>query len=557
VNDYEVVCVTETNASRALELSVKLTNWQSVTGSDGEAAFAERLRVLLSEIPYFQDNPDCLFVRESHGHPARANLFALIRGSSSRTVILAGHFDTVSVTNYGSLAPLATQPDALRDALIQELEGKSELNDTEARTLADLRNGDFLPGRGLLDMKSGLAAGIVVLERIAAIGEPPGNILFCATPDEENRSRGMISLRNGLPEIARKFGLDIVGAINLDSTADETDGRDGRAVYLGSVGKFSPFAFVVGRPTHAGYAYQGISAHLIGAEIIRAIEFNDRMTDEAFGERSPAPVCLEARDVRQGYEVTTPAHVFLSFNWLTHKRSSVELLENFGDVVKEALRIALSTQFENGTRYYAGQGKQPPLSPKGNVLTYAELLDLVRARGGPRAIAALAEKESQLSTVDDQLAISRELVAAAVAEAGVEGPTVVIGFSSLHYPMVHVDQVGKQGHEFYSRVAIAAKTIEARHTTSISVKQFFAGISDMSFLGHRPDPANAIVVADNTPAVALSDRPLEGILSFPVVNIGPWGRDYHQKWERVHVPYTFGVLPDLIHESVQEVLNRE
>ena len=35
----------------------------------------------------------------------------------------------------------------------------------------------------------------------------------------------------------------------------------------------------------------------------------------------------------------------------------------------------------------------------------------------------------------------------------------------------------------------------------------------------------------------------------PVVNIGPWGRDYHQKWERVHMPYAFDVLPDLIYEA--------
>ena len=409
--------------------------------------------------------------------------------------------------------------------------------------------GDFLPGRGLLDMKSGLAAGIVALERFADLDESPGNVLFVATPDEENRSRGMISLRNTLPDIAEKYALDIVGGINLDSTSDEGDGADGRALYLGSVGKYSPFAFVVGRPTHAGYAYHGVSAHLIAAEIMRAIEFNDQLTDEAFGERSPPPVCLEARDVRHGYEVTTPAHVWLSFNWLTHSRSSTEMLAGFRSIVAAAIETALGSQRSNARRYFGALGKERPAFQDGQVLTYGKLRDLVRQRGGEQALGRIAAKEASLAGENDQLAVSRELVALAVSEAGLEGPAVIIGFSSLHYPMVHINQAGDAGRDFHDRLKTAIATIEARHATTIATKQFFAGISDMSFFGRRPDLASTSVLIDNTPAAMLSDHPPSSLLTYPVVNIGPWGRDYHQKWERVHAPYTFGILPDLIYEA--------
>jgi len=526
-----------------------MTTWPSVTGTKGEAEFSSRLHNLLDQIPYFKNNHEQLFVRDSHGSPPRANLFALARGTGRRTVVMAGHFDTVSIANYGLLSSMATQPDALKLALVDELEAKSTLNSAEAKALDDLRSGDFLPGRGLLDMKSGLAAGIVALERFAELGDPPGNILFCATPDEENRSRGMISLRDVLPEIARKFDLDIIGGINLDATADETDGRDGRTIYLGSVGKFSPFAFVVGCPTHAGYAYHGVSAHLIGAEIMRAMEFNDRLTDEAFGETSPPPVCLEARDLRQGYEVTTPAHVWLSFNWLTHRRSSVEILGEFKAIVEGALHSALQTQRHNATRYFAKQYKQLPLSLQGRVVTFSELRDFIHGRRGDEVLARLEAMESSLEGENDQLAISRELVPLAVAEAGLEGPVVVVGFSSLHYPMVHVDQTSEKGRVFHDRLETAARTIEARYATTICTKHPFAGISDMSFFGHRPEVSNSVMVVENTPAAFLSDRPPENLLAFPVANIGPWGRDYHQKWERVHTPYTFGVLPDLVYEA--------
>jgi arginine utilization protein RocB len=541
-------------SERAKALSVLMTTWPSITGSDGEAAFAGRLRALLAETPYFRSHPDQLFTRESHGEPRRENLFALVRGKGKRTLVLAGHFDTVSIANYGTLAGFATEPDALLPALIEELSSKPTLGNAEAKALADLKSGDFLPGRGLLDMKSGLAAGIVALERFAELAEPPGNLLFVTTPDEENRSRGMISLRNALPAIAREFDLDIIGGINLDSTSDEGDGADGRALYLGSVGKYSPFAFVVGCPTHAGYAYHGVSAHLISAEIMRAMEFNDELTDEAFGETSPAPVCLEGRDVRHGYEVTTPAHVWLSFNWLTHRKSSVEMLTGFKAIVQRALETALVTQRRNAARYFKPQGKQPPLLYHGRVLTYGELRNLVRERGGEPALARIAAREASLTGENDQLAISRELVAHAVTEAGLEGPAVIIGFSSLHYPMVHINQSRERGRAFHERLKQAIATIETRHRTTISTKQFFAGISDMSFFGHRPEMANAGVLIDNTPATTLSDDPPGNLLSYPVVNIGPWGRDYHQKWERVHAPYTFGILPDLVYQATVNCL---
>jgi arginine utilization protein RocB len=35
-------------------------------------------------------------------------------------------------------------------------------------------------------------------------------------------------------------------------------------------------------------------------------------------------------------------------------------------------------------------------------------------------------------------------------------------------------------------------------------------------------------------------------LSCPIVNIGPWGKDYHQRLERVHTPFAFEVLPELL-----------
>jgi arginine utilization protein RocB len=530
----------QTAARRARDLSLQMTRWPSVTGSPEEAAFCERLRAHLADTPYFRRHPDRLFTVDSHGEPMTRTVVALARGSGRRTVVLAGHFDTVSIANYGALGALACDPEPLTQALMAELRGRRR-NRAEEKALADFESGDFIAGRGLLDMKSGLAAGIAALERFVAMEAPQGNILFVATPDEENRSRGMRSLRAALPAITRRFDLDIVAGINLDASSCEYDGEEGRAVYLGSIGKFAPFAFVIGRPTHAGYPFDGTSASRIGAEIVRAMDTVPELSDEAFGERAPPPVCLEARDVRDGYEVTTPDRVWLSFNWLTHRRRAADILDDFRAIVAGALHTALETQDAHHARFRGG----PVAKTHGVVLTYAELIARLKRRGGD-ALARLEALDRSLSGGNDPLKVSREIVAAAAAEAGIEGPAVIIGFGSLHYPLVHLDQAGNIGHTMQSRLQSVMPDTAKRHGTSIKFKQIFAGISDMSFFGHRPDASETGILAANTPSAAFTDVAPEGLLSFPTVNIGPWGRDYHQKWERVHAPYTFGVLPDLV-----------
>ncbi|WP_242223638.1 M20/M25/M40 family metallo-hydrolase [Shinella zoogloeoides] len=532
-----------TAARRSRDLSLLMTRWPSVTGSPDEASFSVKLHAHLAETAYFKHRPDQLFTIDSHGEPLTRNVVGLVRGSGRRTVVLAGHFDTVSVANYGTLAPLACEPEPLTEALLDELRSRP-LNGAEAKALKDFESGDFIAGRGLLDMKSGLAAGIAALERFAGLEAPEGNILFVATPDEENRSRGMRSLRNALPEIARRFDLDIVGGINLDASSCERDGEEGRAVYLGSIGKFAPFAFVIGRPTHAGYPFNGTSAHRISAEIVRAMDTVPELSDEAFGERSPPPVCLEARDIRDGYDVTTPDRVWLSFNWLTHRRSAGDILGEFKALVSGALKTALEAQDTHAARYRNRDTGQT----EGMVLSYAELVERLKARGGSAALARLEALDRSLAGGTDPLKVSREIVSAAVTEAGIEGPAVIVGFGSLHYPLVHLER-SSAGGDLRGMLQGVMDAAAMRHGTSIKFKQIFAGISDMSFFGYRPDAGETGLLAGNTPSAAFTDDAPEGLLSFPTVNIGPWGRDYHQKWERVHAPYTFEVLPDLVFET--------
>ena len=134
-------------ARRARELALMMTRWPSVTGSVGEAA----LPAMLAERLQF----DRQWTEAIPGDRAgRSNVFALKRGRSRRTLVLTGHFDVVSIEDYGPLQDLAFEPEALLLASIARLKQTAE----NPLALKDFESGDYLPGRGLLDMKAGLAA---------------------------------------------------------------------------------------------------------------------------------------------------------------------------------------------------------------------------------------------------------------------------------------------------------------------------------------------------------------------------------------------------------------
>ena len=46
-------------------------------------------------------------------------------------------------------------------------------------------------------------------------------------------------------------------------------------------------------------------------------------------------------------------------------------------------------------------------------------------------------------------------------------------------------------------------------------------------------------------------------LNIPAVNFGCWGKDAHRWTERVHVPYSFEVLPRLITYTFEKLFYEE
>jgi arginine utilization protein RocB len=515
----------------------------SVTGTLDEVSFGPWLAGYLDELGCFGDTANILTFPAAPDD-GRLVVAMLVRGGGQRTVVLTGHYDTVTIQDYGQLMGLACQPAALREALLVRLQGDSTA--TALRAYADLQSGAFLPGRGLLDMKGGLAAGLAAIASIVSAGSFDGNLLFIAVPDEESNSAGARAAAACLGSIAADHQLAIAAAINLDAIADDGDGTAGRVLALGTVGKVLPTAFVVGRPVHSGYALRGVNAAVLAAAIAARLEWVPELTDDSAGVPGTAASLLSFKDGKAGYDVTTPGTAFLFWNVINLRRDPVQVLDVVEQLVREATADCLA-QLAGRAAASRNAADALGMATTVEVVRYSALLAEVLARDS--SIADARKREAAASAGKDLPERCRLMTALLWERSGRAGPAVVLGLGSIPYLATVVEDVRLFAvfDEFLSEARF-------RHGVEVRAEPYFAGISDMSFFGQADDTAFAALAAD-TPvwdaAVGLKPGALAQV---PTINLGPWGRDYHTPLERIHVDYGFRVLPALIRDLAQRIL---
>ena len=148
---------------RIHQLTLDMVGCRSVVGTTDEIAMSEKVYQIFSKIDYWKENPQLLYRLPFINDPlGRFSVVASLKGekcSSDKTVVMIGHTDTVGISDYGDLKDLATQP----DKLIEALKNVTISNDAKK----DLESANWLFGRGILDMKCGVAIIIAIMEHIS------------------------------------------------------------------------------------------------------------------------------------------------------------------------------------------------------------------------------------------------------------------------------------------------------------------------------------------------------------------------------------------------------
>lgn len=540
------------DGDRIRELTLNLVGIRSVVGTSEENHVSERIKEILGAMPYFRENPDHLFYVENKDDPAgRKSLMAMVRGTKDRNpkgVVLIGHIDTVGTSDYGDLEDLATDPVALTEEFRQ-----LELPE---RVKEDLESGNYLFGRGVLDMKSGVSILIHLLEEAAKDTENfSGSLVAAFVSDEEGNSRGMLSCVPELVKLKKKYSLEYQMALDTDYTSTRTLMDPNRYLYAGTIGKLMPSFYIVGKETHVGDPFGGLDANEIAAELIRRINLNVDLSDDVMGEVTVPPVTLRLRDLKPEYSVQTNRDSFVYFNFATHDSTPSKVLHRLMHVANDAFLDViekLNRQYLSFTEKMDLPHKKLPWVSK--VYTYDEVYDAVAAKM-PHIREVLDQYARGLMDkgITDEREVSLHLVKKLHGLWGKKDPMIILYFSPPYYP--HMAVSGKNEVEKKLIRTLKDQSDESL-PNPIRFRKFYPYISDLSYFS-LPDEASVTDLRRNMPGFGISyTLPLEDIkeLSLPVTNIGPYGFDAHQFTERIEVDYSFYRLPDIVLKTVLQML---
>ncbi|NLM41247.1 MAG: M20/M25/M40 family metallo-hydrolase [Firmicutes bacterium] len=539
-------------------LTEELVRIPSIVKTSGEADCARRIHEFYSSLPYFQQRPQQLILQRTQDDEVeRYNVIALVKGtggSSRRTVILMGHIDTVGIDEFGSLKEHAFDPDKLPELLSQ-----LDLGEDVRR---DLESGEYMFGRGALDMKSGVAGQMWLMRYFAAHPEQlNGNLIAIAECDEEDNSHGIISALRILKQWKMEHGLEYIAAINADYSTPYHDLDENRYVYFGTIGKLLPTFYVVGKETHVGQAFGGLNPNLLVAELTRLIELNPELCDEAQGEVTVPPTSLKQADRKDAYTVQTPIAAYAYYNVFTHSMSPRQVMEKMKEKAVEAFDNVIQYLDQAYREFCRRSGHTYTGLPwKTRVYTWEEFYQELAELHGDRFVRHLQEFSRQLHAGDPALDLrdfNVRLVEEAWQWAQDKSPAIIVFNSSTFFARIEMTGRTEAERWLLDSVQQAVTEVQQYSDRPIVTKMFYPYISDSSFMALGDEREELDALEKNTPAWGVKyTHPVDDIaaVNVPVVNIGTYGKDGHKLTERVHMRHTFELIPNITYRTIKKLL---
>jgi arginine utilization protein RocB len=535
-------------------LALDLTRIPSVVGTVGETHVANKVYDSLSRLRYFRHNPENLkLVDVKSDSLMRKYVIAIIESENkvSDTVLLLGHIDTVGTLDYGDLKDFATVPEALK----AKLKNKSFSSEIEK----DINSDNWIFGRGIFDMKLGVAALMSVVEKFSEqCDKMQANLIFIAVPDEEGNSAGMLSAVQDLADISEARGWQFIAAIDTDYMTGMYPGDAKKYVYIGTVGKLLPCFYVYGKETHVGEAFHGLDANLLASEIMKLVDLNHELCDIADGEVTLPPVSLYQRDLKTEYSVQTVNAVNIYFNYATHISPPDNVIEKLKEKAVQAFDNTIESLNQDYKKFCKMSGipyKQLPWQTK--VLTFDELYRRVKSEN-PKIEASISRMVEEMlrGNIDD-----REFTLRIVQEVhrhySDKSPLVVLYYAPPYYPHNYVKGENEIEKRLLSAVEAAVKDAKKIYNYTIVVKKFYPYISDLSYCSIPKGEDCLSRLIKNMPAwpkkYSLPVRAIQKI-SMPVVNIGPYGKDAHKLTERVSISYSLDAMPLILKKTIENLV---
>ncbi|MFT3984614.1 MAG: M20/M25/M40 family metallo-hydrolase [Lachnospiraceae bacterium] len=534
------------------KLAEEMVQIPSVNTTSGEKDIGIFIEKYIRSIPYFQAHPEQVMIQRLADDPLeRRNVFALLLGEKERkpdTILLHGHTDTVGVQDFGAAEKWAFQPERLMEEM--------KKMDLAADVRADLESGDYMVGRGSCDMKSGDAVFLGILkemsERVSGLS---GNILVSFNPVEENLHTGIIEALDQLLLLRETYGLEYKLAINNDFICPLFPGDDKKTIYTGTVGKLLPCFYIQGKETHVGQCFEGFDASMAAAGLVEKLNLNCGFSDGYEGEFTYPPSVLKIKDLKPWYNVQTASEAFVYFNYFVHNASMEEITDGLKTAAKEVMEETLQKVNRMSGRFceMSGQSHKDYDYPL-YVLTYEELFERAKQKSGFCEETLQKIIDEQIEEKVDKREIPIAVIRYLLQWTGIKSPAMVLYYAAPYCP--HNTLQGRD-ERLIGEIRKIADSVSEETKEVYRFMKFFPSLSDSSYIKIDDSEESVQTLINNFPGMQqLYPVPIEKIqkLNIPAVNYGCYGKDAHKWTERVHLPYTFGVLPVLIEKTIDYYL---
>ena len=531
-------------SNQNLELIKKLTydlvKINSISGTKGEVQAASYIYNFLASLNYFKKNKENLILQELNDNIGRKNIIAIIKGSSLKSnnvIVLLSHFDTVDIEDYQNLKEFAFDIDNLT-LKIKEIylnyNINQKLNSDINELIEDIRSNNYLFGRGILDMKSGVAVNLAIIKELTEnIDNLDGIVIAIFVSDEETNSLGMLKAVDFLYYYKKNNKVNYITCIDTDYIV-KVKQNDGILVnsYYGSIGKILVGFYVKGIETHVGESYKGLNPLLILSKIVNSLEMNKNVIDKR-GKDVVPPTFIYSKDLKDSYSVKTPSDAFAFLNILIFDNKVNKIISNIKRILKNVLS-PLVYKYELEILDYEEFSKLLKLKLKDN---YDEIYSKIKQKLYNEYInGKIDERFYSLYFVKN------------LNECLDFKPRVILFLSAPFYPAVF-----NKNKKLVKILKNILKNFDGKYGYRYNIKQFFPYISDLSFLG-KVDNVDYIknnLVGFNE--IYFLDFEKMNYISMDVFDVGSLGNDAHKFTERLDSFYTFNILPNVIFNFINEI----
>lgn len=540
-----------TNYDSLYKFLIEFCKIKSIVGSDnGENQAADFLYDKFKQLEYFKQNPSNIWFDSLEDDLLnRKNFCAFIeaKNKTNKTIVFIGHIDVVNTDVCGEMSDLAFNP-------VEYTEKLKTLNLDEDIS-KDLLSGDWLFGRGVSDMKSGLTVLSAIFSELSMNTDTiECNYMLLGLADEENNGFGIHQAIKMMDKMKREKSLEFICCIDSEPTITGEE-KDIPRVYLGTIGCATPFAFFIGKESHVGEYFEGINSSLIASYFNVSVEGDYNTSDTWKGVNYSPLTCLKIQELRDGYSVTLPERTVACYNILMVQRKASDILMYFAEKSEIALQNSINHVKRNRDYLFNnGSTSLPEIDYKYRIIYYSELIEMVEKITGRSHNDLALEILKDVDYLKDSQERGIYLVNKFVDIAGVDGLTVIIGFLSPYcQPRVNY---GKKIGEIAIRksVALLQDWYSSQYNKPFIVSEIYEGISDMSELGFQESDEELSIIKNNLVGYNVEIKtPFNYMksLDVPVINIGPVGKDAHKMTERVYLPYTFNILPLKIKKFIE------